>query len=84
MDTTNSAHTNCESCGMPLASETKSMRDPKYCIYCQNQDTGDLASYDHVRTGSVNAAIRIFGKTQEEAEKMADTMLPTLPRWKKT
>ena len=33
--------------------------------------------------GSINAAMRLVGKTREEAEKMADSMMPKLPRWKK-
>lgn len=26
--------------------------------------------------------MRLMGKTKEEAEKMADEMMPKLPRWK--
>lgn len=74
----------CESCGMPLEVNTVSKHDGRYCIYCQNQDTGDLKSYEEVRTGSVDAAQRLMGKSKEEAEKMADSMLPNLPRWKKS
>lgn len=73
----------CESCGMPLDDKTTSKFDKRYCIYCQNQMTGELASYDQVRTGSIGAAMKLMGKTKEEAEKMADDMMPKLPRWKK-
>ncbi|MEE8369695.1 MAG: zinc ribbon domain-containing protein [Dehalococcoidia bacterium] len=74
----------CESCGMPLLDkpELVSQRDERYCIYCQNQGTGDLASYEQVRKGSIGAAMRLIGKTQAEAEQMADEMLPGLPRWR--
>lgn len=73
----------CESCGMPLDDKTTSRHDERYCIYCQDQETGTLKTYEEVRLGSIEAAKRIMGKTQEEAEKMADDMLPKLPRWKK-
>jgi hypothetical protein len=72
----------CESCGMPTDGNTVSKFDSRYCIYCQDQNTEVLKSKEDVRTGSINAAIRLMGKTREEAEKMADEMMPKLPRWK--
>ena len=72
----------CESCGMPLEENTTSKADKRYCIYCQNQETGELKSKEQVREGSIDAAMRLMGKTREEAEKMADEMMPKLPRWK--
>lgn len=74
--------TQCESCGMPLQGETTSRHDQRYCVYCQNQETGDLATREQVREGSINAAMSFMGKTREEAERMADEMMPGLPRWK--
>jgi len=71
----------CESCGMPLNGDSTSKHDSRYCIYCQNQESGKLASFDQVRTGSIDAAVRLMGKTKGEAEKMADEMMPQLPRW---
>ena len=68
---------------MPLEGNTTSKKDGRYCIYCQNQETGELASYEQVRHGSIDATIRLMGKTKEEAEKMADEMMPKLPRWQK-
>lgn len=73
----------CESCGMPLDEKTVSQHDNRYCIYCQNQETGIMKTYEEVREGSVGAAIKLMGKTREEAEKLADKMLPQLPRWQK-
>jgi hypothetical protein len=73
----------CESCGMPLDEKTTSKFDARYCIYCQNQETGELRTYDQVRQGSINAAMNLMGKTKEEAQKIADEMMPKLPRWKK-
>lgn len=72
----------CESCGMPLEENTVSKHDKRYCVYCQNQETGELKSREEVREGSTGAAMRLMGKTREEAEKMADEMMPQLPRWK--
>lgn len=73
----------CESCGMPMDEKTVSKYDKRYCIYCQDQETGRLKTFDEVRRGSVDAAMRLMGKTKEEAEKMADESMPKLPRWKK-
>jgi hypothetical protein len=72
----------CESCGMPLEEKTTSRFDKRYCIYCQNQDTAQLATREQVREGSIGAAMKLMGKTREEAEKMADEIMPKLPRWK--
>lgn len=74
----------CESCGMPLDEKTTSKHDGRYCIYCQNQETGELATKEQVREGSIKAAMELMGKTKEEAEKMADEMMPNLPRWKQS
>ena len=56
-------------------------KDPQYCIYCQNLETGELATKEQVREGSINAAMKFMGKTREEAEQMCDELMPTLPRW---
>jgi len=68
---------------MPLDEKFTSKFDSTECIYCQNQETGELATYGQVRTGSIDAAIKFMGKTKEEAVKMVDDMLPKLPRWQK-
>jgi len=72
----------CESCGMPLDEKTTSKFDDRYCIHCQDQQSGDLATKEQVKEGSINAAMQFMGKTREEAEKMADEMMPELPRWR--
>jgi hypothetical protein len=41
-----------------------------------------LKTKEQVREGSIGAAMKFMGKTKEEAEKMADEMMPNLPRWK--
>jgi uncharacterized Zn finger protein (UPF0148 family) len=71
----------CESCGMPLDEKTTSKIDGRYCIYCQNQESGELASKEQVREGSIQALMRLQGKSREEAEKIADETMPKLPRW---
>jgi len=68
---------------MPLDEKTTSTFDSRYCIYCQDQQTGILKSKEEVREGSIGAAMKLMGKTREEAEKMADEMMPKLPRWQK-
>jgi len=68
---------------MPLSAKTVSKRDGRYCIYCQNQETGILKTFEQVREGSIDAAMRLMGKTRQEAEKMANETMPNLPRWKK-
>ena len=73
----------CESCGIPLDDKTTSRFDGRYCVYCQVQQTGELKTYDQVKDGSIGAAMKLMGKSKEEAEKMADEMMPKLPRWKK-
>ena len=73
----------CESCGVPLEGKNTSKVDDSYCIYCQQQETGELKSYEDVRQGSIEAAMKLLGKSREEAECMADEVLPTLPRWYK-
>ncbi|NTU46835.1 hypothetical protein HGA88_04385 [Candidatus Roizmanbacteria bacterium] len=73
----------CECCGMPLEEGMTSRFDNRYCIFCQNQETGKLKTMEEVREGSIEAAIRLLGKTREEAEAMADHIMPQLPCWKK-
>ena len=73
----------CESCGMPLDEKTTSKIDARYCIHCQDQETGELASKEQVREGSIQALMRLQGKSREEAEKIADETMSKLPRWQK-
>ncbi|KKR33142.1 MAG: hypothetical protein UT63_C0023G0005 [Candidatus Gottesmanbacteria bacterium GW2011_GWC2_39_8] len=72
----------CESCGMPMDANTVSKYDPRYCIYCQDQETRRLKTYEEVKQGSIGAAQKFMGKTEEEAIKMTEEMLPKLSRWK--
>jgi hypothetical protein len=72
----------CESCGMPMDLNTISKRDIRYCFHCQDPKTGALKPYGQVRSDSIDALMRIMGKTKEEAEKTADDAMLKLPRWK--
>jgi hypothetical protein len=72
---------NCESCGMPLDEKTVSKHNIHYCIYCQEQDTGRLKTFEEVKQGCIGATVKLMGKTEEEAKKMVEDMLPKLPRW---
>lgn len=74
---------NCESCGMPIDNVYKSKFSDLYCIYCQDQESGELKSFEEVKEGTINAAVELMDKTLEEATKMAEEMLPKLPRWQK-
>ena len=67
---------------MPVDEKTTSKLDEQYCIHCQDQQSGELASKEQVREGSILAAMKFMGKTREEAVKMADEMMPKLPRWR--
>ena len=72
----------CYSCGMSLDDGSTSKFEDNYCVHCQDQESGELASYEDVRAGSIGAAVKLMEKTQEEAEAMADELMPKLPRWK--
>ncbi len=73
----------CESCGMPLERLTTSFFEDRYCVHCQDQRSGQLANREQVKEGSINAVVRLFGKTPAEAEKVVDNTMATLPRWQK-
>lgn len=71
----------CESCGMQLDEYTVSKFDKRYCIHCQDQQTGDLKSKEDVREGSIQATMRTTNKGRDEAKRMVDEKMPDLPRW---
>ncbi len=72
---------NCDSCGMPLNENVTSKKEEHFCIYCQDQQTGQLKNKDEVRDGSILAMMQYEGKSKEEAEKFVDENMPKLPRW---
>jgi hypothetical protein len=73
----------CQSCGMPLEEKTTSKFDPTECIYCQDQTSGQLKTYEEVRSGCIKAAVDMLGKTEEQAVAWVNAELPKLPRWQK-
>ncbi len=66
---------------MPLDEKTTSKFDDRYCIYCQDQKTGELGAYERVREGTIQATMKMQGLSRGEAEEQTDRMLPGLPRW---
>lgn len=71
----------CNSCGMPLDEKFISKFDNIYCIYCQDQQTGQLKSKEAVREGSIEALMQHFGKNRQDTEKIVDEIMAKLPRW---
>jgi len=74
----------CESCGMPLEAKKTSKFDARYCIYCQDQKTGKLATKEQVREGIIqNYFMKAEKMKRKQAEIATDEMMAKLPRWKK-
>lgn len=73
----------CESCGIPLDNNNRSKLDSRYCVFCQDQNNSELKSREEIREGNIVATMELMGKNREEAERIADDILPTLPRWSK-
>jgi len=69
----------CESCGMPLDEKTTSKFDSRYCIHCQDQQSGILGNKEQVREGSIKAVMQFQGKSHEEAEKIVGETMAKLP-----
>jgi hypothetical protein len=72
---------NCESCGREIDMRSCSKFDCRYCTNCQDQETAHLKPYGQVREEMVAGYLN-KGKTKEEAEKLADELMPKLTRWK--
>ena len=49
---------------MPLDEKTTSKFDDRYCIHCQDQQSGELASKEQVREGSIRAAMQFLNYTK--------------------
>lgn len=71
----------CNSCGMSLNDNSTSKKDDHFCIYCQDQQSGQLKSKEEVREGSILAMMQYQGQSREEAEKFVAENMPKLPRW---
>ena len=75
---------NCQSCGMPMDKpEDHGGGDVSnaFCKYCTDEQ-GKLLPRDQVRAKMIQFHIQKQGKTQEEAEKLTDQLMGTMPAWK--
>lgn len=52
-----------------------------FCLYCCD-DKGNLLPRDQVRAKMIQFYIQKQGKTKEEAEKLTDQLIGTMPAWK--
>lgn len=52
-----------------------------FCKYCTDEK-GNLMPRDQVRAKMIQFHIQKQGKTQEEAEKLTDQLMGTMPAWK--
>lgn len=72
----------CESCGMPMGvPEDYGSGDVncKYCRYCAPD--GNLRAKEEVRTGWINAVVKMEGIAHEEAEIKVDRFMTQMPAW---
>ncbi len=75
---------NCQSCGMPMDKpEDHGGADVSnaFCKYCTDEQ-GKLLPRDQVKAKMIQFHIQKQGKTQEEAEKLTDQLMGTMPAWK--
>jgi hypothetical protein len=78
----------CQSCSMPMTKDEDFGTDEdgsknwRYCKYCfQDGDfTDSITSKEEMIQKLVNMAGKM-GKSKEEAEKMANEIIPKLKRW---
>jgi len=52
-----------------------------FCQYCTDEE-GNLMPQEQVRAKMIQFYIQKQGKTQEEAEKLTDQLMGTMPAWK--
>ena len=72
----------CEACGGPV-------EEGKYCAHCLDEN-GNLKSYEDVMEGGIEWAMseegeKVLGQKfedKEEAKKMIEVHMKTLPAWK--
>lgn len=71
----------CESCGMQI-NEKENIEANKYCIHCTD-DSGNLKSYDEVKEGMTQLAIKLLGVSPKKAKEVVERNMHNLPAWKK-
>lgn len=78
----------CQSCGMPLAKgffavEESGSWNPDYCRFCYKFGAftePELTAAEMVNR-SVSHMVRVLGKDETEARRLAEGVIPTLKRW---
>lgn len=77
---------NCQSCGMPMATDADHGGARPDNVYCQNctDATGNLKSREEVREGMIAFYMQSMNKGREEAEKEVDTHMAQMPAWQGT
>ena len=71
----------CESCGSTMDKYDRSAVDRRYCMNCQDQNTGDLTDYEEVAAMNVIAEVELSGVSKAEAEEIVRDRMDKLPRW---
>lgn len=90
MNKQDATHPICQSCGMPMKIDSDfginadKSKNNEYCTYCyQNgQFTKPDITMDQMIKGCVGIMVK-YGMPEEQAKKQAETLIPTLKRWKK-
>ncbi len=81
----------CQSCGMPLqydpnqgGTNTDNSLSEKYCSYCfaNGKFKDDGISLQEKIDKNVQKAVEQMGMDEAKARAMAESILPTLERWK--
>lgn len=75
---------NCQSCGMPMDKPEDhggGNVSNLYCKFCVDE-SGNLLPRDQVRAKMAQFYVQKQNKTQEEAEKLTDQLMGTMPAWK--
>ena len=73
----------CVSCGMPMEmADDHGGGDIKsqYCKYCAPD--GKLKNREEIRSGWINALMRMEEVSKEEATKRVDEQMPKMPAWR--
>lgn len=78
----------CQSCGMPMKEEndfgtnSDKSKNNEYCTYCfQNGAfTNPNISIEQMIKGVVGMMVK-YGTPEDQANKQAQTLIPTLKRW---
>lgn len=71
----------CQSCGMPMAEETRNAASQEYCRYCADE-SGKLLAREQVRAGVAEWLKSFSPPAADEAfAERADHYLSSMPAW---